>query len=60
MNTNTSHAFSGLYQIVGVVHSFNKGMYTVDVKATKIETITTTKLEKKQPPASSPEPPAES
>ena len=51
MNTNTSHAFSGLYQITGVVHSFNKGMYTVDVAGSKIETITTNKLEKKQPPS---------
>ncbi len=49
MNTNTSHAFSGLYQIKGVVHSFNKGMYTVDVAGSKIETITTSMLEKQQP-----------
>ena len=52
MNTNTSHAFSGLYQIRGVIHNFNNGMYTIDVSGAKIETITTTKLEKKQPPAS--------
>jgi len=49
MNTNTSHAFSGLYQIRAVTHNFNKGMYTVDVGGAKIETITTSKLEKKQP-----------
>ena len=32
--------------------NFNNGMYTVDISGAKIETITTTKLEKKQPPAS--------
>lgn len=49
MNTNTSHTFSGLYQMQKITHNFSGGLYTVDVEAAKISTVDTTKLEKQQP-----------
>lgn len=49
MNTNTSHTFSGLYQMQKITHNFSGGLYTIDVEAAKISTVDTTKLEKKQP-----------
>ncbi len=49
MNTNTSHTFSGLFQMDKIVHNFNNGLYTIDIEAAKISTVDTTKLEKKQP-----------
>jgi hypothetical protein len=49
MNTNTSHTFSGLYQILKIVHNFQSGLYTIDIEGAKISTVDTTKLEKKQP-----------
>lgn len=48
MSTNTSHTFSGLYQMLKVVHNFSGGLYTLDIEAAKIATLDTTKIEQKQ------------
>ena len=47
MSTNTSHTFSGVYQVVKATHNFSGGLYTTDVEGVKIESLSSIKLERR-------------
>jgi hypothetical protein len=47
MNTNTSHTFSGVYQIIKATHNFSGGEYTCDIGGVKIESLSSLKLKRR-------------
>lgn len=49
MNTNTSYAFTGVYVMREVVHTFQNGLYTISINGTKESCLEANKLVKKQP-----------
>lgn len=49
MNTNTSYAFTGVYVMREVVHTFQNGLYTISINGTKESALEANKLVKKQP-----------
>lgn len=49
MNTNTSYAFTGVYMMREIVHTFQNGLYTISINGTKESALEADKLVKKQP-----------
>ena len=49
MNTNTSYAFTGVYKMLDVIHTFANGKYTIELSGTKIQAVSAENLLKKQP-----------
>jgi len=49
MNTNTSYAFTGVYRLQHITHTFAGGVYETEISGVRIEAIKPEDLEKKQP-----------
>ena len=49
MNTNTSYAFTGAYVYREIVHTFQNGLYTININGTKEPAIVAENIEKQQP-----------
>jgi len=49
MNTNTSYAFTGVYVYREIVHTFQNGVYTININGTKEPALSAENIEKQQP-----------
>ena len=49
MNTNTSYAFTGVYVYKEIVHTFQNGLYTININGTKEPAINAENVERQQP-----------